>query len=451
MPRRPLTRLCPNHPSSFLTSQRGRPRLPGVPLCTRRGALTGVCVPGGRGAIGRAAQRATHTDERARSRVPAEQDRPRATPTPPGPPPPRSAPSPAADPAQPRRPRPRANLPRPRYTYRPARPQRRSGPGCPGRRARRLRTVTATEPSTEPGPSDTSEPPPQPDRRLFSSASNRHRPPRAPRPAAPRPPGPGSGQAGPRTHGPRGRARCPLPGPRPGGADSENSLESVCLGASPPLPAVLPHASRCAPSPGRLPDLAFREGIPELLCHCGGRWHRGARVTRAPRSPARSSHSQELGQLQVVGGNGHHLTCPSPVTLWPVSPCRALLPGSPRRTASVGDPRGLQRARRGFWEIPWGRKRGHPATHSSRRRPGYYRRPRLCGGAGDGDATDAHRLQASCPLPSQNRREGNGAGQRWENPVVCSFWWQHLYPSSWERWLTWPAHSSNNTKSWGGP
>lgn len=98
------------------------------------------------------------------------------------------------------------------------------------------------------------------------------------------------------------------------GADPENSLESVCLGASPPLPAVLPHASRCAPSPGRLPDLAFREGIPELLCHCGGRWHRGALVTRAPRSPARSSHSQELGQLQVVGGNGHHLTCPSPVT-----------------------------------------------------------------------------------------------------------------------------------------
>lgn len=132
-----------------------------------------------------------------------------------------------------------------------------------------------------------------------------------PAPLRPAPLGPA---AGPRTHGRRGRARCPLPGPRPGEGGPENALESGWLGASPPLPAVLPLlASRRAPSPGPLPDLAFREGIPELQWHCRGRWHRGARVTRASRSPARS-HSQEIGQLPVVGGNGHHLTCPSPVT-----------------------------------------------------------------------------------------------------------------------------------------
>lgn len=132
-----------------------------------------------------------------------------------------------------------------------------------------------TGPDSAPSPSP---PKPQaplrgPDRRLFSSASNRHRPPRAPRPAPLRPaPRPGSGYAGTRTHGPRRRARCPLP-VRPG---SENSWR-VPAGASQPLPAMLPLGSHCAPSPVRLSNLCFfvgfffcLEGLPEPLWHCGG-------------------------------------------------------------------------------------------------------------------------------------------------------------------------------------
>lgn len=195
MPRRPLTRWCPNHPSSFPTSQRGRPRLPGVLRAHGEGTSPGSASPGvGAPLAGRL--RRPHTETTGRgpvslsSRTGPGLCRLHRARRPLGP-----ASSPAANPAQPRRPRPRASLPRPRHTHRPARPQRRSGPGCPGRRARRLRTVTATVPSTKPGPSDPSEPPPRPDRRLFSSASNRHRPPRAPRPAAPRPPRPGSGPA----------------------------------------------------------------------------------------------------------------------------------------------------------------------------------------------------------------------------------------------------------------
>lgn len=194
MPRGPLTRLRPNYSSPY-EPQRVRATLSGGPPGLLRahsggGGLTRVGVPGGRGAICREPQgRATQ----AAGRDP----RPgRAGPEPPncadstGPAAPWARAVPVAD-----RPRPRASLPRPRHTHQPARAEAQLTPWLPWS----WRSAAPQRPCTAPdrtGPDrarnrsrpNLQAPLPRPDRRLFSSASNRHRPPRAPRPAPPRPP-----------------------------------------------------------------------------------------------------------------------------------------------------------------------------------------------------------------------------------------------------------------------
>lgn len=78
-----------------------------------------------------------------------------------------------------------------------------------------------------------------------------------PAPLRPAPLGPA---AGPRTHGRRGRARCPLPGPRHGEGGPENALGGGRLGASPPLPALLPLAPAMLPARVRYRTLLFGKG-----------------------------------------------------------------------------------------------------------------------------------------------------------------------------------------------
>lgn len=73
----------------------GEPGFPGSSAHTVRGASPGSASPGVGAPLAGRLTGGPHTHpqgDRARSRVPADQDRPRAAPTPPGPPPPRPAP-----------------------------------------------------------------------------------------------------------------------------------------------------------------------------------------------------------------------------------------------------------------------------------------------------------------------------------------------------------------------
>lgn len=282
MPRGPLTRLRPNYSSPY--EPRGcEPRFPRSPrgssaLIVRAGVSPGSASPGVGAPFAGILKGGPHRRPGA-IRGRGELDRSFGIePTPPGPAAPWARAVPVAD-----RPRPRAKPPA-ASPHSPARAGRSAAQtlAALSRRARRLRSVPAphrtapdrTGPDRTRSPSrpNPQAPLPRPDRRLFSSASNRHRPPRAPRPAPLRPaPRPGSGHAGTRTYGRRGRARCPPP-VRPASANSWG----VPAGASQRLPAVLPLGSHCAPSPVRLSNVCFffffffLEGLPEPLWHCGG-------------------------------------------------------------------------------------------------------------------------------------------------------------------------------------
>lgn len=131
----------------------------------------------------------------------------------------------------------------------------------------------------------------------------------------------------------------------------------------------------------------------------------------------------------------------------------------------MGDPRGLQRARRDFWEIPWGQKRGHPATHSARRRPGYYCRPGCAAGRGTVMSPTPTVWRPHAHSHPKTVLKGMGRG-RGEKTLLCAPSGDSICPpavgnegsrastvlkglalqtSSPER----SARSSDNTKPWG--
>lgn len=272
MPRGPLTRLRPNHPSPYKPEGanhafRGPPGiLRAHCVCVLGGGLTRVGVPRGRGAIcrepqGRATQAAGRDSRPGRAGL-----EPPSCADSTGPAAPWARAVPAAD-----RPRPRASLPRPRHTHRPTRAEALLKPWqlCPSRPAALQPPRTGpdrTRPRTEPVPSQSSASLPGPDRRLFSSASNRHRPPRAPRPAAPRPPA--RQRARGHAHARPTRTRT-LPSASEAGR--RELVERPCWR----VPVVLPQGSHGAPSPAQLLNLCFlflfiylMEGLPEPVWHC---------------------------------------------------------------------------------------------------------------------------------------------------------------------------------------
>lgn len=290
MPRSPLTRLCPNHPSSVPTSQR-RASLASRDRSfahTARGTSPGSASPGVGAPLAGRLEGGPHTHnpqgERARSRVPAEQDRPRATPTPPGPPPPRPAPS---RPLTRRSPVARVPAPATRGLATLTGPRARSAaqspvalavaPGVsalsPHRTAHgalAVRHLCASAPAGPPPFLLCLQPPPP------SSCA----PPR-PAPCAP-PPGPAARRRARARTALRGRARSTLClgarrtrwGAGGGGERPARRVPAPPRDAPARLPAVLP-------APGRLADLAFLEGIPRAPA---ARWR-----TRARRSGRRPS------------------------------------------------------------------------------------------------------------------------------------------------------------------
>lgn len=252
---RSLNPFAPKPPKS-LQARGCEPRFPGSPgtpprslcVCVGGGGLTRVGVPRGRGAICREPQgRATQAAGRDSRPGRAGREPPSCADST-GPAAPWARAVPAAD-----RPRPRASLPRPRHTHQPTRAEAPLKPRqpCPSRPAALQPPRTGpdrTGPRTEPVPSQSSACLPRPDRRLFSSASNRHRPPRAPRPAAPRPPAPE--RARERAHARPTRTRTL---PSAGEAGRRELVERPCwrvpVGASPlarprDAPARLPRCSQ---------------------------------------------------------------------------------------------------------------------------------------------------------------------------------------------------------------
>lgn len=206
---RPLTRVCPHRPRSCEPAGAEPPFL-------RAPRMRGRHLP--------VASRASLTGGPAPSRVPAEHRRPSAAPSPPGPAAPSAS---AADPAC--RPAPAsrglATLTGPRG------PSASLALRCPGRRARRLRTVPRLRAASQAGPCDSTEIVPG------RTAAFSPQPPTATAllasPAPPRPaPRPGSGEAGSRTHGGRGRVHRPPAGPdlmeaEPGGPAAERPAGRV--------------------------------------------------------------------------------------------------------------------------------------------------------------------------------------------------------------------------------
>lgn len=282
MPRGPLTRLRPNHPSPYKPEGanhafRGPPGLLRAHcVCVLGGGVSpGSASPGVGAPFAGSLKGGPHRQPGA-IRGPGELDGSlRAAPTPPAPPPPGPAPS---LPLTARVPAPAsrglATLTSPRG------PKRHSNPGSPVRRVRPLCSLPAPDRTGPDHVQSRSRPNPQrvcPGR----TAAFSPRPPTATallaRPAPLRPaPRPRSERASARTHGRRGRARCPLP-VRP---DAENSW-SVPVGASLlarprwRVPVMLPQGSHGAPSPAQLLNLCFlflfiylTEGLPEPVWHC---------------------------------------------------------------------------------------------------------------------------------------------------------------------------------------
>lgn len=280
MPRGPLTRLRPNYSSPY--EPRGcEPRFPRSPrgssaLIVRVGVSPGSASPGVGAPFAGILKGGPHRRPGA-IRGRGELDRSFGIePTPPGPAAPWARAVPVAD-----RPRPRAKPPA-ASPHSPARAGQSAAQtlAALSRRARRLRSVPAphrtapdrTGPDRTRSPSrpNPQAPLPRPDRRLFSSASNRHRPPRAPRPAPLRPaPRPGSGHA----HVRPARTRT-LPSAREAGLGKLVGRPCWRVPASPcGASAGLPLCSQPGSAFERLLFFFFfffLEGLPEPLWHCGG-------------------------------------------------------------------------------------------------------------------------------------------------------------------------------------